>query len=643
VPITRGTHQADRRRRARRGIAAALVAAGLASLAGVGVDVGRASASGTFCGPVPTTVEHYQAVSDRRSPTWGSGDLTSITDLGDGRRLFLFGDTGYFSLDGDGGRRPLAGFGNNSAWIQDGGCFTQLDRSPGAGHSWLAPPELDGTGYWPGGAAVAGNRLHVFLTRVRLDNVWGTPLDALVATFEMPSLRLARLARIPFDGNRIFGSGAVYDGGYVYTYASQRRPCALCFAGDVYLARVKEHLVSVPSAWQYRAAGGWTSDPRAAVPVLRDAASNTHVTPWRNGFLLVSKTLNIVGPDVDAYWAPAPEGPWSHLGTIYSVPHPPPSRRAGYSYADAYSYMATAIPMTIAGGNALLAYNVASFDPNDGILDGLMGGPRFVAVTIPLPPVASPRPRPALSISPWEPIIAADRLGRVHAAGGAAGVASRASYTTRAVGVARTVTGQGTWTVAEDGGVFTTGDAQFHGSTGGMRLNEPVVGIAPTPTGRGYWLVASDGGVFSFGDARFHGSTGGMRLNRPVLGMAPTPTGRGYWLVASDGGVFSFGDARFHGSTGGMRLSWPVTDIAPTPSGRGYHLVTLDGAVYAFGDAQYRGGVPYPQRAAAVGLAVVPGGYRIVDAAGVVHHFGASSGPRSLGSDPAVGLVGVAG
>jgi hypothetical protein len=30
--------------------------------------------------------------------------------------------------------------------------------------------------------------------------------------------------------------------------------------------------------------------------------------------------------------------------------------------------------------------------------------------------------------------------------------------------------------------------------------------MAATPTGNGYWLVASDGGIFSFGDAHFHGS-----------------------------------------------------------------------------------------------------------------------------------------
>lgn len=68
----------------------------------------------------------------------------------------------------------------------------------------------------------------------------------------------------------------------------------------------------------------------------------------------------------------------------------------------------------------------------------------------------------------------------------------------------------------------------------------------------GYWLAARDGGVFSFGGAGFYGSTGSMRLNQPITNMAPTPDGGGYWLVAGDGGVLSFGDAAFYGSMGGQ-------------------------------------------------------------------------------------------
>jgi len=35
-----------------------------------------------------------------------------------------------------------------------------------------------------------------------------------------------------------------------------------------------------------------------------------------------------------------------------------------------------------------------------------------------------------------------------------------------------------------------------------------------------YFLVAADGGVFPFGSAHFFGSTGNIKLNQPIVGMA---------------------------------------------------------------------------------------------------------------------------
>ena len=75
-------------------------------------------------------------------------------------------------------------------------------------------------------------------------------------------------------------------------------------------------------------------------------------------------------------------------------------------------------------------------------------------------------------------------------------------------------------------------------------------------------MVADDGGIFSFGGAKFFGSTGAIKLNQPIVGMSPTPSGRGYWLVARDGGVLAFWDAPFYGSDSPAPA--PVVGIAPT-------------------------------------------------------------------------------
>jgi Tol biopolymer transport system component/ribosomal protein L24E len=205
---------------------------------------------------------------------------------------------------------------------------------------------------------------------------------------------------------------------------------------------------------------------------------------------------------------------------------------------------------------------------------------------------------------------------------------------------------KGYWFVAGDGGIFSFGDGSFYGSTGNLKLNQPIVGMAPSPTGRGYWFVAADGGIFSFGDAKFHGSTGAMKLNRPIVGMAPTPTGQGYWFVAADGGIFSFGDAAFFGSTGAIKLAKPIVGMAATPTGQGYWFVASDGGIFNYGDAKFFGSAAGKStRSPIVSMAATPSGqgYFLAAADGSVHAFGDAVSKGSMGgkalSSPIVGLA----
>lgn len=87
------------------------------------------------------------------------------------------------------------------------------------------------------------------------------------------------------------------------------------------------------------------------------------------------------------------------------------------------------------------------------------------------------------------------------------------------VGMAAHPNGSGYWIVEANGRVHARGVAH-HGDLAGKPLNSPIVGMAATPAGGGYYLLGRDGGIFTFGDAPFHGSTGNLRLNQPVIGMA---------------------------------------------------------------------------------------------------------------------------
>jgi len=218
------------------------------------------------------------------------------------------------------------------------------------------------------------------------------------------------------------------------------------------------------------------------------------------------------------------------------------------------------------------------------------------------------------------------------------------------VGMASTVGGNGYWLVAADGGIFSFGKVQFHGSTGAMRLNQPIVGMASTADGGGYWLVARDGGIFSFGDAKFQGSTGSTHLNQPIVGMASTTDGNGYWLVASDGGIFSFGNAEFHGSTGAMHLNQPIVGMSQTADGDGYWLVARDGGVFSFGDAKFygsTGAMHLNQPIMAMASTADGEGYWLVASDGGVFSFGDAQFYGSTGSmhlnQPIVGMSALSG
>ena len=215
------------------------------------------------------------------------------------------------------------------------------------------------------------------------------------------------------------------------------------------------------------------------------------------------------------------------------------------------------------------------------------------------------------------------------------------------VGAAATQTGEGYYLVASDGGIFSFGDATYHGSHGGTPLNKPIVGMAghlsTTAFGDGgidgYWEVASDGGIFTYGDAPFDGSHGGSPLNKPIVAMAATPDGKGYWLVASDGGIFTYGDATFHGSTGAIHLNRPIVGMAPTPDGGGYWLEAADAGSFTEGNAAYlQEGFTSPAfRTATIAPFGDPVPAGLTEAATSV--AGASARPASVASTPVTAVA----
>jgi hypothetical protein len=100
-------------------------------------------------------------------------------------------------------------------------------------------------------------------------------------------------------------------------------------------------------------------------------------------------------------------------------------------------------------------------------------------------------------------------------------------------------------TAADDGGVYVYPGGLLSAYGPGAAQSATFVGTAVTPSGNGTWQVGTDGGVFTSGDAKYFGSVPGENvvLKAPITAMAATPDGLGYWLVGANGTLFPFGDA----------------------------------------------------------------------------------------------------
>lgn len=206
--------------------------------------------------------------------------------------------------------------------------------------------------------------------------------------------------------------------------------------------------------------------------------------------------------------------------------------------------------------------------------------------------------------------------------------------------------GGGYWLAGLDGGVFSFGNAPFHGSLPGIGVMGEVVGMAAMSDGTGYWLLGADGGVFAFGNAPFHGSLPGIGITAKAVAITAMPDGAGYWLADRDGRVYAFGEAMFHGPLPEHGIPSGIVAMAALPDASGYWLLGTDGGVSAFGDAPFHGSV------SALGLtskmadiAAMPdgSGYLLLGCDGSVHPFGAvvshGAWPDRAPGAPAVGLA----
>ena len=323
----------------------------------------------------------------RRDPHWLGADVASTVDLGDGRILWLFGDT-WIDPTGTGTRRG-ARMVSNSVAIQTGTDPTRAGirfywGTTDDGRPDAIFPDQGAESLWFGNGVRVEDRLvlffsrtlrgtgtglgfaHVGWTALMVENPDDEPSTWRVRTLETPANPLGILV----------GFATVLRlGEYVYALGSEN-PVK---SHPIYAARwpaedVRRGDLRHPEWWGGELAG-WVPDSSSAArwPLFENGQSELTIHRDRTtGQFLAVHTQGFGPADVVLRAAPALTGPWTAPRLLYRPPE--------YYRPDIMIYAGKAHP-ELTGAELVLTYATNSFDFGRLVSDSLVYYPRFIRLT----------------------------------------------------------------------------------------------------------------------------------------------------------------------------------------------------------------------------------------------------------------------
>jgi hypothetical protein len=288
-------------------------------------------------GKKPSTI-HLKArpwpAADRlfhQDPRWlGSDDAHSV-DLGEGRVLWLFGDT--LIRAGSSKVRNRADLIRNSIGIQTGYdpasasmVFFWGQTAARAPASFF--PESGQSWFWPGDGFRIGRHLLVFLTVIEpFENDLGFTMSGWkVVSVENPDAppgrwQSTRVKHPQGTFDIVLGTGGVLrEKGHLYAYGTNQR------GHQAYLARWSEEQAMAGDMgepeWWCGAGPGWSLQSQmdgrpAALFADAQAEFGVHFEPRINRFVQI-QTIGFGAGDLGWRTATRPEGPWGPLTVFYT-------------------------------------------------------------------------------------------------------------------------------------------------------------------------------------------------------------------------------------------------------------------------------------------------------------------------------------
>ncbi len=318
----------------------------------------------------------------RKDSRWLGGDGAGSIDLGNGRVLWLFGDS-LIEPKGILGRKG-AGMVRNSIAVQQGYDPTQASMRFFWGGTDSAPADFfqadrPGIWLWPGHGIRLGERLLIFLMEIRLSQAeFFEPAGWRAVLITNPDQdpqdwRLVRAKTVDQGFQIMVGSAAVIRvAEHVYAYGAESVQGHPVYLARWALAAALQGDLREPEWWDGHRKT-WVQNHQAGdkpPPLFTQGQMefSVHFDPGQGAYLQV-QTMSFWDPAIVVRKAEAPTGPWSAPVPVH---HPKESDRKGLLV-----YAGKAHP-ELAGADLIITYAVNTFDHASVVGDEGIYYPRFV-------------------------------------------------------------------------------------------------------------------------------------------------------------------------------------------------------------------------------------------------------------------------
>jgi hypothetical protein len=347
----------------------------------------------------PRTARHpiqkqlYAYGDAAKDDRWTGSDATYSVSLPDGRTIWMWGDTFLGRVNADHSRDNQY-FIHNTWTIQErsgkfGKTLFLKDGLFGGSRAWENHNPDANVWYWPGDATVVGNTLEHILFKITGAGPAFGIVGVDIATYALPSLKLQSIealaggftppvAQVGGGGQTAYGVAIMEDADYTYVYGCEE----WLIDKHLHVARVKRG-ASLKTPWEYWDGTTWSINPVTSKRILSRISNEMSVVRTSKGFRVVTQDVGIL-PEIYAYTAPRPEGPWGGRTLIYETPE---------NQETLMTYNAKEHPQLARPDRIVISYNVNVKNGNDLYTDVDNYRPRFVEVFMPSRLPAKPLPR----------------------------------------------------------------------------------------------------------------------------------------------------------------------------------------------------------------------------------------------------------